>query len=57
MSDRELLAAWMVANGFMTGHGDTVADLLNELTWQVVEERAKLRFLREESLVWRTHDR
>ena len=57
MSDRELLAEWMIANSFATGFGNTTADLLKELTWQVAEERTKLRFLREESLVWRTHDR
>jgi hypothetical protein len=41
-SDRELLAKAMVRCGFTTGHGDTVADLLRELEWQVSELRAKL---------------
>ena len=36
---RELVAAWMTENGFATGHGDTLADLLRELTWQVKELR------------------
>ena len=36
----EQLAAWMIANGFATGHGDTMEDLLRELTWQVAELRA-----------------
>lgn len=31
---RELLAAWMMANSYATGHGDTVEDLLGELDWQ-----------------------
>lgn len=31
---REALAAWMTANGYATGHGDTVEDLLRELDWQ-----------------------
>lgn len=33
------LSNWMIANGFATGHGDKFDDLLNELTWQVVELR------------------
>jgi hypothetical protein len=36
-SDKERLATWMIQNGFATGHGDTVDDLLGELTWQVKE--------------------
>jgi hypothetical protein len=35
----ETLARWMIANGFTTGHGDTVEDLLRELAWQVKELR------------------
>lgn len=34
VSEREALAAWMMANSYATGHGDTVADLLGELDWQ-----------------------
>jgi hypothetical protein len=41
-NDREKLASWMVANGFATGHGDTIEDLLRELTWQVEELRGRL---------------
>ena len=40
---RELLAAWMIENGFSTGHGDTLQDLLRELTWQVKELRVLAR--------------
>lgn len=36
---RELLAQWMIANSFGTGHGDTLEDLLGELSWQVKELR------------------
>ncbi len=36
---REVLAQWMIAHSFATGHGDTFADLLKELEWQVVELR------------------
>jgi hypothetical protein len=35
MNDKEKLAAWMIRNGFATGHGDTIEDLLEELSWQV----------------------
>jgi hypothetical protein len=38
---REKLASWMLAHGFATGHGDTMDDLLKELTWQVEELRLK----------------
>ena len=38
-AEREQLAEWMILNGFATGHGDTHADLLAELTWQVKELR------------------
>jgi hypothetical protein len=31
------LAAWMMAQGYATGHGDTTEDLLKELEWQVRE--------------------
>lgn len=40
---RELLATWMIENGFATGHGDTLADLLRELTWQIKELRTLAR--------------
>ena len=39
-SEREQLAQWMIAHSFATGHGDTFADLLKELEWQVAELRA-----------------
>lgn len=34
---REELAAFMVRNGFATGHGDTFEDLLQELEWQITD--------------------
>ena len=37
---REKLAAWMMQQGYATGHGDTVEDLLKELEWQI-EERER----------------
>ena len=33
--EREKLAQWMLSMAFATGHGDTMEDLLKELTWQV----------------------
>jgi hypothetical protein len=38
-TEREQLASWMIKNGFSTGHGDDVPDLLNELEWQIQELR------------------
>jgi hypothetical protein len=38
---REQLARWMISHSFTTGHGDKFADLLNELSWQVAELRAR----------------
>ena len=35
---REVVARWMIAHGYATGHGDTVEDMLNELEWQVKEK-------------------
>ena len=35
--EREKVAAWMMAQGYATGHGDTIEDLLQELEWQVAE--------------------
>ena len=35
--EREKVAAWMMAQGYATGHGDTIEDLLKELEWQIRE--------------------
>ena len=37
---REAVAAWMIEHGYVTGHGDTLDDLLKELISQV-EERSQ----------------
>ena len=42
MNNKEKLAAWMIENGFTTGHGDTFDDLLKELTWQIQELHEKI---------------
>jgi hypothetical protein len=47
-TQKEKLAAWMLKNGFATGHGDTQEDLLKELSWQIKELRAELDALRTE---------
>jgi hypothetical protein len=33
-AERNKLAAWMIAQGYATGHGDTIEGLLEELRWQ-----------------------
>jgi hypothetical protein len=38
---QEQVAKWMLDNSFATGHGDTLAGLLGELSWQVKELRAR----------------
>lgn len=35
--EREKVAKWMMEQGYATGHGDSVIDLLKELEWQAVE--------------------
>ena len=36
-AEREKVANWMMRQGYATGHGDTVEDLLKELEWQAKE--------------------
>lgn len=38
---RELLSSWMISQGYATGHGDTIEDLLGELAGQINDERYK----------------
>ena len=40
--ERNKLAAWMIAQGYATGHGDTMEGLLEELRWQVREACARV---------------
>ena len=35
--ERNKLAAWMMRQGYATGHGDSTEDLLKELEWQIAE--------------------
>jgi hypothetical protein len=37
-AEREKVAAWMMARGYATGHGDTIEDLLKEVEWQIREQ-------------------
>ena len=39
-AEREKLAAWMMRQGYATGHGDSIEKLLEELEWQI-EERTR----------------
>jgi len=41
-AEREKVAAWMIARGYATGHGDSVEDLLQELDWQIREQEREL---------------
>ena len=36
-AEREKLAAWMMSQGYATGHGDSIEKLLEELEWQIAE--------------------
>ena len=44
--ERNKLAAWMMAQGYSTGHGDNIEDLLKELEWQI-EDRINKDHLRD----------
>ena len=39
-TEREKVAQWMTRQGYATGHGDNIEDLLKELEWQI-EDRIK----------------
>jgi hypothetical protein len=36
-AERNKLAAWMMRQGYATGHGDSIEKLLEELEWQIEE--------------------
>ena len=36
-AERNKLAAWMMSQGYATGHGDSIEKLLEELEWQIAE--------------------
>ena len=36
-TERNKLAAWMMSQGYATGHGDSIEKLLEELEWQIEE--------------------
>lgn len=41
LAERNKLAQWMMAQGYATGHGDTMEQLLKELEWQIRERERK----------------
>lgn len=47
-AEREVVAKWMIEHSFATGHGDTLEDLLKELSWQVKELRDKAPAAKEQ---------
>jgi hypothetical protein len=58
-AERNKVASWMMAQGYATGHGDTVEDLLKEVEWQVRESEreacAKLCEDKKTLLAWPTY--
>jgi len=46
-AEREKLAAWMMSQGYATGHGDSIKKLLEELEWQIEERIRNERSARE----------
>lgn len=38
---REAVATWMIKQGYATGHGDTIEEMLEELREQLLEEQRK----------------
>lgn len=51
MNDRETVAAWMMGHGYATGHGDTIEDMLFELSAQAGEHQTAYNLLRD-ALSW-----
>ena len=45
-AEREKVAQWMMAQGYATGHGDTLENLLAEIEWQI-EDRINKDHLRD----------
>jgi len=39
--EREVVANWILGEGFATGHGDSIVDLLDQLQWQIAEKDKK----------------
>jgi hypothetical protein len=52
-AERNKVASWMMAQGYATGHGDTVEDLLMELEWQVADRCAEIAY---EAEPWHSAD-
>jgi hypothetical protein len=46
-SDKERVAIWMIQHGLATGHGETLDDLLHELSWQIKEKDAVIETMNE----------
>ena len=40
-AEREKAVQWMMQEGYATGHGDSIEDLLQELEWQVQEREGE----------------
>lgn len=57
-AERNKLAEWMMEQGYATGHGDNMEEMLNELDWQIREsEREACAKLCEDAIssIWEFH--
>jgi len=41
-AEREKVARWMMERGYVTGHGDTIEELLREIDWQAAEREREM---------------
>lgn len=41
MEEKDQVAIWMMSNGYATGHGDTIADMLGEMEAQIIKHERK----------------
>jgi hypothetical protein len=50
MKDVEKLASWRLEHGFSTGHGETIDELLGELSLDIAEMRQTIKGLRARAI-------
>lgn len=55
-AERDQLSALIMRHALATGHGDTFADLLGELDWQLTEREQRAAAERERVIELATHD-
>lgn len=57
MPDKKIVAQWMIANSFATGHGNSIDDLMASLTWQADDLRARDKALKSVYLIAKRENR